>query len=95
MKYKQLGASDLKISVIGMGTWAIGSSFFGQVNDAKSVEALRAGIESGINLIDTAPAYGGGHSEEVVGQAIKGYRDKVIIATKCVFIATEMNLLEI
>jgi aryl-alcohol dehydrogenase-like predicted oxidoreductase len=95
MQYKQLGTSDLEVSVVGLGTWALGSDFYGTVDDTESIAAIRRGIEAGINLIDTAPAYGGGHSEEVVGQAIKGYRDKVIIATKCVFIATEMNLLEI
>lgn len=82
MHYKKLGNSDLKVSVIGLGTWGIGSEFYGKVDDSRSIEAIRKGIESGINLIDTAPAYGKGHSEKVVGKAIKGYRDDVIIATK-------------
>jgi len=82
MKYKQLGNSDLKVSVVGLGTWAIGGDFFGDTDDEKSIGAIQAGIDNGINLIDTAPAYGDGHSEEVVGKAIKGHRDDVVIATK-------------
>ncbi|MFW6007458.1 MAG: aldo/keto reductase, partial [Halanaerobiales bacterium] len=82
MNYKKLGNSDLEVSVIGLGTWGIGSEFYGKVDDAQSIATIRKGIESGINLIDTAPAYGKGHSEEVVGKAIEGYRDEVIIATK-------------
>ena len=82
MKYKKLGNSDLEVSVIGLGTWGIGSEFYGKVDDSRSIATIRQGIESGINLIDTAPAYGKGHSEEVVGKAIEGYRDEVILATK-------------
>lgn len=68
-----------------MGAWVLGG---GQVwgddpNDAESIRAIQAGIDLGINLIDTAPAYGFGRSEEVVGKAIKGRRDKVVLATKC------------
>ncbi len=83
MEYRKLGSSNLKVSTIALGTWAIGNDFYGSVDDSKSIDALRAGIEAGINLIDIAPAYGSGHAEEVVGKAIKGYQDKVIIATKC------------
>ena len=83
MRYKQLGKSDLNISVVGLGTWAMGNDFFGKVDDSASIDTIRKAVESGINVIDTAPAYGNGHSEEVVGKAIKGIRDKVVIATKC------------
>ncbi|MFW6287654.1 MAG: aldo/keto reductase [bacterium] len=83
MEYRKLGSSDLNVSTIALGTWATGSDFYGKVDDTKSIDAIRAGIENGINLIDTAPAYGSGHAEKVVGEAIKGYRDKAIIATKC------------
>ncbi len=83
MNYRKLGNSELKVSPVGLGTWALGNDTFGKVEDSNSIKAIRAGIDSGINLIDTAPAYGAGHSEEVVGQAVKGLRDKVIIATKC------------
>lgn len=84
MKFRKLGQSDLNCSVIGLGTWGIGGGFFGSVDDNQSIAALRAGVEAGINLIDTAPVYGDGHSEEVVGKAIRGLkRDALIIATKC------------
>jgi aryl-alcohol dehydrogenase-like predicted oxidoreductase len=82
MKLKTLGTSDLKASVIGIGTWAIAGDYWGESDDAESVKAIQAGIDFGINLIDTAPAYGDGYSEELVGKAIKGRRDGLIIATK-------------
>ncbi|MBM7556800.1 aldo/keto reductase [Halanaerobacter jeridensis] len=83
MQYEKLGNSDLEVSVVGLGTWALGSDFYGEVDDSQSIAAIRQAIDSGINLIDTAPPYGDGHSEEVVGEAIKGYREQVLIATKC------------
>ena len=83
MRYRYLGSSNLKISAVGLGTWAYGNDTFGKVEDQQSIKAIKAAVDSGINLIDTAPAYGAGHAEEVVGEAIKGIRDKVVIATKC------------
>lgn len=83
MKYKTLGNSDLKISIVGLGTWAYGNDTFGQVDDQQSIKTIKTAVNAGINLIDTAPAYGDGHSEKVVGKAIKDIRDKVVIATKC------------
>lgn len=83
MKYNYLGESKLEISAVGLGTWAYGNDTFGKVDDKESIKAIKAAVDSGINLIDTAPAYGDGHSEKVVGKAIKGIRDKVVIASKC------------
>jgi Predicted oxidoreductases (related to aryl-alcohol dehydrogenases) len=83
LRFKQLGKSDLRVSVIGLGTWAMGGDFWGDSNDDASVATIRKAMDCGINLIDTAPIYGSGHSEEIVGKAVKGLRDKVIIATKC------------
>jgi aryl-alcohol dehydrogenase-like predicted oxidoreductase len=83
MKYRILGDSDLKVSAVGLGTWAYGNDTFGAVEDQQAVNALRAAVDFGINLIDTAPAYGDGRSEIVVGKAIEGIRDKIIIVTKC------------
>ncbi len=83
MKYRYLGSSDLKVSAVGLGTWAYGNDSFGKVDDQQSIKAIKAAVEAGITLIDTAPAYGDGHAEEVVGKAIEGIRDKVVIATKC------------
>ena len=83
MIYKKLGYSDLNISAVGYGTWAMGNDTFGEIDDNLAIRAIHAGIDSGINFIDTAPAYGDGYSEKIVGRAIEGKRDKVILATKC------------
>ena len=88
MTQRTLGTSELQVSPVGIGTWAIGGDFWGEVNDQKSIRAIQAGLDAGINLIDTAPAYGAGHSEEVVGKAIKGRRDEVVVATKVGVIRT-------
>lgn len=87
MRTRKLGNTDLNLTTVGFGTWAIGGADWqygwGPQDDADSVAAIRCGLDEGINWIDTAAAYGLGHSEEVVGQAIAGRRDEVIIATKC------------
>ena len=83
MRYNTLGKADLKMSAIGLGTWGIGGGWFGAPDDAKAIDAIHASLDHGITLIDTAPAYGNGRSEELVGRAIKGKRDQVVIATKC------------
>ena len=75
MEYRKLGTSDLEVSTVCVGTWAIGGDFWGEVDDRKSISAIHAGLDHGVNFIDTAPAYGAGHSEEVVGRAIQGRRD--------------------
>jgi len=83
MQYRKLGSSDLLCSVIGLGTWPMSGNAYGKVDDNQSIAAILASVEAGVNLIDTAPAYGNGHAEEVVGKAIKGLdRDKLILATK-------------
>jgi aryl-alcohol dehydrogenase-like predicted oxidoreductase len=71
-------------SRIGLGTWAMGGFQWGGTDDDESVRTIHAALDRGINLLDTAPAYGFGHSEEVVGRAIaeRGKRDRVVIATK-------------
>ena len=85
MKYLPLGSSGMNASVIGLGAWVLGGgAVWGEdTDDRESVRAIQAAIDLGISLIDTAPAYGFGRSERVVGQAIKGRRDKVVVATKC------------
>jgi aryl-alcohol dehydrogenase-like predicted oxidoreductase len=70
------------VSRIGLGTWAIGGSMWGGSDDATSIATIRKAVESGISLIDTAPVYGFGHSEEIVGRALRGLRDEAVIATK-------------
>ena len=87
MDTNQLGFSDLHLTSLGLGTWAIGGGGgdygWGPQDDARSLEAIDRALELGIHWIDTAPAYGLGHSEEIVGQAISGRRNEVIVATKC------------
>ena len=73
----------MSVSVIGLGTWAMGNDFWGTVDDNVSIKTIQTSIDAGINFIDTAPAYGQDqHAEEIIGKAIKGRRDKVLVATK-------------
>jgi len=83
MKTRPLGSSGIQASVVAFGAWAVGGWRWGGSDDRTSVDAIRAAVDAGITFIDTAPAYGFGHGEEVVGKAIEGRRDKVVIATKC------------
>ena len=71
MQRRVLGSSGFEISTIGLGTWAIGGHMWGGQDDAASVEAIHAAVDHGINWVDTAPIYGSGHSEEVVGRAVR------------------------
>lgn len=83
MEYRKLGNSDLKISVVTFGAWAAGGWMWGGQEHSEAVNAIRAAYNSGVTSIDTAPVYGQGTSEEVVGEAIKTIpRDKVRILTK-------------
>jgi aryl-alcohol dehydrogenase-like predicted oxidoreductase len=79
-----INKSGLKTSRIGLGTWAIGGSMWGGTDEAQAIATIRSAVERGVTLIDTAPVYGFGHSEEVVGKALAegGLRDKAQIATK-------------
>ncbi|PNG26205.1 general stress protein [Methylocella silvestris] len=84
MDYVPIIGTSLEISRIAIGTWAIGGWMWGGADDAQSMETLRAALDHGINLIDTAPVYGFGHSEEIVGQTLfdGGLRGRALIATK-------------
>ncbi len=83
MRMNKLGNSDLIVSTVGAGTWAMGGDFFGAIEDQKCIDSLCASLDHGVNLIDTAPIYGKGHSEELVGKAIKGKdRSKIVLCTK-------------
>ncbi len=83
MEYPSLGASDLKVSAITFGAWAAGGWMWGGNEEKDAIEAIRAAYDHGVTSIDTAPAYGQGASERIVGKAIKGIpRDKVQILTK-------------
>src|SRR4051812_19655471 len=80
----QIPGTELKPSRIGLGTWAIGGLMWGGSDDAQSIRTIQSAVDRGITLIDTAPVYGFGHSEEIVGKALAegGRRGKVVIATK-------------
>lgn len=77
-----LGKSGLQVSKLGLGLWAIGGSMWGEVDDRESLDLISAALEMGINFFDTADVYGDGHSEVLLGKAMKGRRDKFILATK-------------
>jgi aryl-alcohol dehydrogenase-like predicted oxidoreductase len=84
----RLGRSEAQFTRLGLGTWAIGGPWrfgWGPVDDEESIAAIRRAVELGINWIDTAAVYGLGHSEEVVGRALKGYAtgEEVYVCTKC------------
>lgn len=90
MQRRRLGISDLEVSVLAVGTWAMGGEAegWGHVDDNESIATIERALELGINLIDTSPSYGGGHSEEIVGKALRDRRDQVVVATKCGVTAT-------
>ncbi len=84
MEYRKLGDSDLNVSEIGFGAWGIGGApFWSSEGDHPSCKAILKAFDLGINFFDTAPVYGFGHSEELLGKTLKPVRDKVILATKC------------
>jgi aryl-alcohol dehydrogenase-like predicted oxidoreductase len=80
---RPLGKSGIDASVVGFGAWAIGGWMWGGTNEADAIRAIHAALDAGVNLIDTAPIYGFGSSEEIVGKALQDRRDRAVIATKC------------
>src|SRR4030088_2031315 len=93
MGTRQLGTSDLHITPIGFGAWAIGGSGWGFAwggqDDSDSIAAIREALDAGINWIDTAAVYGLGHSEEVVARALEGMGNRPYIFTKCSMVGHE------
>jgi aryl-alcohol dehydrogenase-like predicted oxidoreductase len=81
MKYRMLGNTGLRVSVIGLGTM-VHAGHFGPMKDSESLSAIETALGLGVNFIDTSDAYGAGYSETLLGSALKGKRDKVILATK-------------
>jgi aryl-alcohol dehydrogenase-like predicted oxidoreductase len=87
MKYRPLGRTGLTVSEIGFGCWGIGgvtpgATSYGEVNDSVSLKALCRALDLGVTFYDTSNLYGAGHSEELIGEAFSGRRDRVVIATK-------------
>lgn len=83
MQYRNIGTTEIRASVIGFGTFQLGGWLWGGVDESTAIATLHKAIDAGINLIDTAPMYGDGRAEEIVGKALQGRRDKVVLATKC------------
>lgn len=79
---RRLGKTNIEITKIGLGLWAIGGDEWGEVEDQESLDMISAALDMGINFFDTADVYGVGHSEELLGKAMKDRRDKFIVATK-------------
>lgn len=82
MKYRNLGQSEIPASVVAFGAWAIGGWMWGGVEEDGAIRAIHAAIDAGINFIDTAPVYGFGRSEQIVGKAIADRRAEVVLASK-------------
>jgi len=82
MDYVSLPTSNLKISRIILGTWPLGGTFWGEYNEKQALQTIEFALEKGITTVDTAPVYGDGQAERLLGQIIKNKREKVIIATK-------------
>lgn len=82
MEYQRIASTDLMISRIGFGCWAIGDHGYGNIEDSESIRAIRKALDCGINFFDTADVYGFGHSEKILGKALGPQRNKVVVATK-------------
>lgn len=89
LKSTNIGSVPKKSSVLGLGCWVFGGSDWGTQNENDSLDAIKAGYDKGITHFDTAQAYGKGHSEELLGRALKGVREKVFIASKMMFTQRE------
>ena len=83
MQYRRFGRTNEQVSAMGFGTWPMSGDRYGAIEIDQAVRAIQAAIDVGVNCVDTAPAYGSGHSETAVAQALKGRRDKVLLVTKC------------
>src|SRR3989338_1019074 len=82
MQYREFGRTGIKISEIGFGTWGMGGTWWGGTMDKSAEEALSLSLDLGVNFFDTAYVYGDGHSEQLIGEAVRKCRDKIYIATK-------------
>lgn len=97
MKKRVIGRSGIQVSPMGLGCWAIGGQFYmdgkidgyGETDDKESIRAIHTALDLGINFLDSSDAYGIGHSEEVIGEALEDRREKAVIATKFGFVGNE------
>jgi len=82
MEYRKLGRSNVEVSVVTLGAWAVGGWMWGGTDDEAAIAGIQKAVDLGMTSIDTAPVYGFGHSEQIVGRAVKGRRDDVQLLTK-------------
>ena len=82
MKYRRLGRTNLEVSEIGYGTWGIGGNMWLDGNDLENTASLQRAFDLGVNFVDTALAYGNGHSEKIIGRVLKGRKERIYVATK-------------
>ena len=83
MEYRKFGDSDLEVSVVGFGGWPMGGTQYGEVDDGEGQDAVRSAFDLGVTCFDNAAGYGLGHSERVMGAALKPIRDQIVLVTKC------------
>ncbi len=83
MRYRPFGRTGLSVSVVGFGCWPMAGDRYGAIEDDEAVKAIHRALDRGVNCVDTAPAYGSGHSEDVVARALETRRQDVILVTKC------------
>jgi aryl-alcohol dehydrogenase-like predicted oxidoreductase len=84
MERRAFGGTGLMVSAVGFGSWPMsGGDRYGAIEDEEAIRAIRRAVDAGIDCVDTAPAYGFGHAEEVVGRALRGHRHRVTLVTKC------------
>jgi aryl-alcohol dehydrogenase-like predicted oxidoreductase len=82
MDYRSLGNTGLRVSVVGFGAWQLNNPLWGGPDEAGSIELVQAALDAGCNFFDTAPGYGGGSSEHLLGKALKGRRERAVLCTK-------------
>ena len=82
MEKRMIGTTDVGASAIALGCWPMGGDYWGGTDDDESIRTIHKALELGVNFLDTASGYGRGHSEEVVGKALKGRRQEAVISTK-------------
>jgi aryl-alcohol dehydrogenase-like predicted oxidoreductase len=88
---RRLGSNGPEISVIGLGTWEAGGDQWGKRSDDETIRAMHAAIDAGMNWIDTAESYGGGRSEELIGEVLRDRRDEVLVFTKVAHFASGLR----
>lgn len=82
MDVRRIGQTQIEVSAISLGCWPMGGDYWGGADDDESIRTVHRALDLGINFLDTAPAYGNGHSETIVGRALEGRRDRAVISTK-------------